>query len=147
MAATGESRSLYGPNVSHAHSLNTRHCAWAKTASGVAHMDRPLLGKITSASMPSRAWSRRRSRGSAPAFWRSMSSPSSSCTRRRSGRCPSDTRHITPLASVITRGMRSRYFLSMRSAHSVDGSLAWQSAEMIRYRFGSSGRAVRVQPA
>ena len=76
-----------------------------------------------------------------------MSSPSSSFTRRRSGRWPSDTRHITPLASVITRGMRSRYFLSMRSAQRVDGSLAWQSAETMKYLFGSSGRAVRVQPA
>ena len=46
----------------------------------------------------------------------------------------------------MTRGMRSRYFLSMRSAQRVDGSFAWQSAEMMTYLFGSSGRAVRFQP-
>src|SRR5262250_2364768 len=109
-------------------------------------MDRPLFGKMISASMPSRSWSRRRCFGSAPACWRSWSSPSRLLKRMRSGRCPSDTRHWTPSLSVMTRGRRSRYFTSMRSAHRFDGSLAWQSAETMKYLLGSPGRAVRGQP-
>ena len=113
----------------------------------MAHIDRPLLGKITSASMPSRSMSRSRCSGSAPASWRSRSSPSSSSVRSRSGRWPSDTRHFTPLASTMTRGTRSRYFASMRVAHRSAGSLACASAETMKYFRGSPGRAVRGQLA
>ena len=78
-------------------------------------------------------------RGSAPASWRSRSSPSSSSTRSRSGRWPSDTRHFTPLASMMTRGIRSRYLrvdaLAQRSA----GSLTCASAETMKYLFGIAG--------
>src|SRR5262245_1559401 len=35
----------------------------------------------------------------------------------------------------------------MRSAQSVAGSLAWQSADTMKYLLGAPGRAVRVQPA
>src|SRR5262245_18685432 len=115
-------------------------------ASGVAHMDRPLFGKMISASMPSRSWSRSRCFGSAPACWRSWSSTSRLLKRMRSGRCPSDTRHCTPSLSVMTRGSRSRYLASIRSAQRFDGSLAWQSADTMKYLLGSPGRAVRGQP-
>src|SRR5215469_3874303 len=45
--------------------------------------------------------------------------------------------------------MRGRRFLnlaSMRSYQRFPGSLQWQSAEIIRYLSGSSGRAVRFHP-
>ena len=69
----------------------------------------PCWGRSPRRRCRPRSMSRRRCSGSAPASWRSRSSPSSSSTRSRSGRWPSETRHFTPLASVITRGIRSRY--------------------------------------
>ncbi len=67
--------------------------------------------------------------------------------RRRSGRWPSETRHFTPFSSVITSGTRARYFSSIRVAQRSWGSLAWQSAETMKYFRGSPGRALRGQPA
>src|ERR1700730_2911228 len=117
----------------------------ANCGSGVAHMARPLLGKISSTSIPSRSWSARRPIGSAPALLRAWSSPSSVDRRSRSGRWPSLPRHCTPSLSVITRGRRSRYFSSMRSTHRFAGSLAWPSADAMKYFFAASGRALRGQ--
>ena len=54
IAAIGDMKSLYGPYVSHAQSFHTRHCAAPNSASCVAHIARPLLGNMISASMPSR---------------------------------------------------------------------------------------------
>ena len=50
---TGSMLSGCGPNCSHAQSFHTRHCALANTGSGVAHIARPLLGKMISTSTPS----------------------------------------------------------------------------------------------
>src|SRR6267142_437965 len=138
-------RSWWLANCSHAQSFHTRHCAMANCGSGVAHMASPLLGKISSTSMPSRSWSARRPIGSAPALLRAWSSPSSVDSRKRSGRWPSLTRHCTPSLSVITRGRRSRYLASMRSTHRLAGSLAWPSADAMKYFLAASGRALRGQ--
>src|SRR5882672_3668427 len=46
----------------------------------------------------------------------------------------------------MTLGTRCRYFSSMRVAQRSWGSLAWQSAETMKYFRGSPGRAVRAQP-
>src|SRR6267143_357740 len=46
----------------------------------------------------------------------------------------------------MTLGTRCRYFSSMRMAQRSWGSLAWQSAETMKYFRGSPGRAVRAQP-
>src|SRR5262249_39357206 len=85
--------------------------------------------------------------GSAPALLRAMSSPSSVDSRRRSGRWPSLTRHCTPSLSVTTRGRRSRYLASMRSTQRLAGSLAWPSADTMKYFFAASGRALRGRSA
>ena len=114
----------------------------ANCGSGVAHIARPLLGKISSTSMPSRSWSASRPSGSAPALLRAWSSPSRVDSRSRSGRWPSLTRHCTPSLSVMTRGRRSRYLASMRSTQRLAGSLAWPSAETMKYLFAASGRAL-----
>src|SRR5262245_36517816 len=45
------------------------------------------------------------------------------------------------------RGRRSAYFASRRSFHKFAGSFMWLSHEIIKYLFGSPGRAVRSQPA
>src|SRR2546430_6360964 len=59
-----------------------------------------------------------------------MSSPSRSLRRSRSGRCPSEMRHCTPLSSVITRGTRSLYFWSIRSAQRLDGRSEEHTSEL-----------------
>ena len=43
--AIGDIRSLYWPKVSHAQSFQILHCAVANSASLVAHIVSPLLGK------------------------------------------------------------------------------------------------------
>ena len=89
----------------------------------------------------------RRSSGSAPARWRSRSSPSRASVRRRSGRWPSETRHFTPFVVGDHARARGRG-TSRRCASPTDraGSLAWQSAETMKYLCGSPGRA-RARPA
>jgi len=54
MAAAGDMKSLYLPYISHAKSFQTLHCAMPKAGSRVANIMRPLLGKMISASIPSR---------------------------------------------------------------------------------------------
>src|SRR5262249_532650 len=102
---------------------------------------------MISASTPSRAISLRRCSGSAPDFCRSRSSPwkTESCNRDRWW--PSETLHFTPFSSTSVRGRRSAYFASRRSFHRFAGSFIWLSHEIIKYLFGSLGRAVRSQPA
>ena len=83
------------------------HCAMAKAPSGVADIDSPLSGNITSASIPSRSMSRNRCSGSAPAA--DATGPHPRARRCAGGRAvASETRHFTPLASTMTRAICSR---------------------------------------
>ena len=136
--------------------------ASANTGSGVAQHSRPLFGKISSMSMPSRAWSARRSSIVSPLLLRRSSSGSMrlwmwrlcsgfsndccSCTvavfapRLTScGRLPSVIIHSEPSSRRSMRGMRSRNCGSMYSARYVLGSWAWQSAETMKYLSGIVG--------
>jgi hypothetical protein len=119
------------------------HIAFAKTASEVAHIERPLLGKITSASTPSAARSRSRSSGSAPALERIRSSLNFDSRSFAAG----SLHHAPapPFASTSTRG--SGLVLRVDPlAPQGRGSFACVSAETTKYLFGSP-RARCAQPA
>src|SRR5262245_38840267 len=66
--------------------------------------------------------------------------------RTSCGRLPSVMRCCEPSAFSTTRGIRSRYCGSMPLKKASD-SVTWQSAETMKYLFGSPGRAVRFQPS
>ena len=145
--------------------------ASANTGSGVAQHSRPLFGKISSTSMPSARLVGEALLDRQPALVAQdvlglharldvavvlgllerllglHRRPSAAPRLTSCGRLPSVIIHSEPSSRRSMRGMRSRNSARCTRRGTWLGSWAWQSAEIIRYLFGSPGWADPRQPS